>query len=250
MLADEAELSRDVWQWMEVQGNVPRATRGPLEWTFDVDQLNAAPIAARRFALWRAMSEAAHDRTVSFDHVEAAIRLAESDGPAAFDGPGQRVERNGRSLVLRGRPPGTTGRTVHDRSSRFQYPLVIPGEVTVPQAGCVVSAERWPAATSAGAAGNLTAVVRSDLSAGPWLVRNRRPGDWFRPVGLGGRKKLQDFFVDRKVAQDRRDLVPLVVDETGRIVWVAGYGIDEAFQVTDASQAVILLRLKLLGGTA
>ena len=61
---------------------------------------------------------------------------------------------------------------------------------------------------------------------------------------------MQDFFVDRKVAQDRRDLVPLVVDETGRIVWVAGYGIDEAFQVTDASQAVILLRLKLLGGTA
>ena len=92
--------------------------------------------------------------------------------------------------------------------------------------------------------------MRGDLGTGQWQVRNRRPGDRFRPVGLGGQKKLQDFFVDRKVARERRDAVPLVVDEADRIVWVAGYGIDEAFQVTDAAQAVILLRLKLLGGTA
>ena len=81
-------------------------------------------------------------------------------------------------------------------------------------------------------------------------VRNRRPGDRFRPIGVGGRKKLQDFFVDRKVTRPRRDIVPLVVDETDRIVWVAGYGIDEAFRVTDPAQGVIILRLKLLGGSA
>jgi hypothetical protein len=44
--------------------------------------------------------------------------------------------------------------------------------------------------------------------------------------------------------------VPLVVDETDRIVWVAGHGIDEAFRVTHPSQAVLILRLKLLGGPA
>jgi hypothetical protein len=41
-----------------------------------------------------------------------------------------------------------------------------------------------------------------------------------------------------------------VVDETDRIVWVAGYGIDEAFRVTDAAQHVLFLRLKALGGSA
>ena len=35
----------------------------------------------------------------------------------------------------------------------------------------------------------------------------------------------------------------LVVDAADRIVWVAGYGIDEAFRVTDTAQAVLLLRL-------
>jgi tRNA(Ile)-lysidine synthase len=80
-------------------------------------------------------------------------------------------------------------------------------------------------------------------------VRNRRPGDRFRPLGLGGRKKLQDFFVDRKVARDHRDAVPIVVDDHDRIVWVAGHAIDEDFRVTDPAQAVLILRLKGVGGS-
>jgi tRNA(Ile)-lysidine synthase len=91
--------------------------------------------------------------------------------------------------------------------------------------------------------------VRFDLCRGNLAVRNRRPGDRFRPVGLAGQKKLQDYFVDRKVRRKQRDAVPLVVDETDRIVWVAGFGIDEAFRVTDPAQAVIILKLKAVGGS-
>ena len=90
------------------------------------------------------------------------------------------------------------------------------------------------------------AAVRMDRVPGPLAVRNRRPGDRFRPVGLGGRKKLQDFFVDEKVARTRRDEVPLVVDETDRIVWVAGYRIDQEFRVTDPAQGVVILRVRQL----
>jgi tRNA(Ile)-lysidine synthase len=112
-----------------------------------------------------------------------------------------------------------------------------------------VSAE--PAAAGTGVevlraiAGNrAAAVVRRDVWRGSLAVRNRRPGDRFRPLGLDGQKKLQDFFVDRKVARHERDGVPLVVDESDRIVWVAGHGIDEAFRVTDTSQAVVILKLR------
>ena len=89
-------------------------------------------------------------------------------------------------------------------------------------------------------------MVRRDLCRGILAVRNRRPGDRFQPPGLGGRKKLQDFFVDRKVRRDDRDRVPIVVDEADRIVWVAGYGIDEAFQVTDPGQPVLTLKVSWL----
>ena len=93
------------------------------------------------------------------------------------------------------------------------------------------------------------AAVRGDL-AGGFIVRGRRPGDRFRPFGSGHWKKLQDFFVDRKVPRDRRDQVPVVTDTRGRIVWVGGYEIDEEFAVTDPAQAVIILRLKVVGGLA
>jgi len=150
------------------------------------------------------------------------------------------VDRVGSRLVLR-------RKAVAQTVGLFRYGLPVPGEVALPEAGYIISAEA--AGTGAEAlretAGNgAAAVVRKDSWTGPLSVRNRRPGDRFRPLGLEGQKKLQDFFVDRKVARHVRDGVPLVVDESDRIVWVAGHGIDEAFRVTDASQAVLILKLR------
>jgi tRNA(Ile)-lysidine synthase len=122
--------------------------------------------------------------------------------------------------------------------------------VQLPEAGCVVSAEPAPDGAGNGIRSSATvAVVRSDVCRGGLAVRNRRPGDRFRPVGLRGRKKLQDYFVDRKVARARRDAIPIVVDDRDRIVWVAGYSIDDEFRVTDPTQGVLILRLKPGGGS-
>ena len=141
----------------------------------------------------------------------------------------------------------------------FSYTLPVPGEVEVPEANCSVSAVTAVSAGAAGAlgasagwpmAGDLVHIVPIDRCAGPFLVRNRRTGDWFRPPGLNGRKTLQDFFVDEKVPRERRDAVPLVVDERDRIVWVAGHSADAEFLVRDPAQAVIILRLRLWGGSA
>jgi len=265
VLADEAEIARGMWDWMEaaadalVQAASARSDDGegpPLErrTALDIAPLGAAPLALRRLAVWRAMTEAGGGRTISFRHVEAVLRLMQEDG-GSVDAPGQRVERLGSTVVLTGRPPGTKGRWTN-RANRanlanrakpanlFEYPLSIPGEVAVREAGCIVSVEQGGGASGADVGNSAMARVRSDLCTGGFRVRNRRPGDKFSPVGLGGRKKLQDFFVDRKVARQRRDLVPLLVDEADRIVWVAGYSIDEAFRVTDPAQAVLILRLR------
>ncbi len=57
----------------------------------------------------------------------------------------------------------------------------------------------------------------------PLTVRSRQRGDRVRPLGMGGReKKLQDVLVDRKVAREERDSLPLVVDSADKIVWVVG----------------------------
>ena len=114
----------------------------------------------------------------------------------------------------------------------------------------VISAELAVSTVPGLAAGSRSvALVRGDRCAGGLAVRYRRPGDRFRPAGLNGGKKLQDFFVDRKIDRGVRDRVPIVVDDADRIVWVAGHAIDEEFRVTDPAQAVLILRLKGLGGS-
>jgi tRNA(Ile)-lysidine synthase len=92
-------------------------------------------------------------------------------------------------------------------------------------------------------ADRMTAVVDADLVAG-LNVRFRRRGDRFRPLGLAGRKTLQDFFVDRKVPREERDRTPLVVDADDRIVWVAQHAISADFGVTERTRAVVILKLR------
>lgn len=41
-------------------------------------------------------------------------------------------------------------------------------------------------------------------------VRNRRKGDVFYPTGMSGRKKLKDFFIDKKVPAHERNTVPII----------------------------------------
>jgi len=287
VLADEAELARETWLWMEEEaadllsrsltshvsplkgpGHAAAGVRQTSDVrretsVLDLPALMSAPAPLQRLALWRAMSDVARGRPVSFRHVEAVLRLVEADQGGTVDAPGHRVHRDGSRLVLTGRPPDAVGRwppalanpanpgNLGSPGNPFEYPLSIPGEVALPEANCAVLVEPAgdvgvpaEAATGRGPA----ALVRRDLCRGPLAVHNRRPGDRFRPVGLGGGKTLQDLFVDRKVARNCRDRVPVVVDQAGRIVWVAGHGIDEAFRVTDTSQGVLIFRLKLLGG--
>ena len=256
VLADEAELEREIWTWLEsaaVEFERENGVGTPdpvLE--LDVAQLIAAPAPLRRVVLWRAMTAVAGRRSVSFEHVQAALELLGEHGNdrRAIDVPGHRVERVGSRLVLRSRDGAVRGvrRAAKAAANLFEYSLSIPGEVRLAEARCALTAELDADPDDAGGPARSgrgpLALIRRDLCQGPLTVRNRRPGDGFRPVGVGGRKKLQDYFVDRKVAREERDRVPLVVDGSDRIVWVAGYGIDEAFRVTDPSQSVLLLRLK------
>jgi tRNA(Ile)-lysidine synthase len=76
------------------------------------------------------------------------------------------------------------------------------------------------------------------------IVRYRRPGDRLHPLGAPGRKKVQDVLVDRKVARDDRDSVPIVTTAEGEIIWVAGHVLADPFRVTPLTTSVVVLTLR------
>ena len=55
------------------------------------------------------------------------------------------------------------------------------------------------------------------------VIRSRAPGDWIQPFGGSGRKKLQDYLVDRKVDEPWRDRVPLLC-RGQEVLWAGGVG--------------------------
>jgi tRNA(Ile)-lysidine synthase len=127
----------------------------------------------------------------------------------------------------------------------------VPGAVEVPEAGVRLRAERrvlediggMEALATAGPAQAAAAGIESNL-----VVRAWKPGDLMQVLGSSGRKKVQDLFVDRKVPRSRRHQVPIVTDAEGRIVWVAGLALGEAFRVTPATKSVVVLNFEPLGG--
>jgi len=75
------------------------------------------------------------------------------------------------------------------------------------------------------------ALFDADRFSEPLVVRAWQAGDRFFPHGMKGKsKKLQDFFIDRKVVRRVRGTVPLLVAQEG-ILWVVGMRQDERFVV-------------------
>ncbi|HET6261701.1 MAG TPA: tRNA lysidine(34) synthetase TilS, partial [Chloroflexia bacterium] len=76
--------------------------------------------------------------------------------------------------------------------------------------------------------GDYTALfdVDSLSSDARFVVRTRAPGDTIQPLGLRGRKKLQDVLVDAKIPREMRDHLPVVAlsGPGGEVLWVPGPG--------------------------
>jgi len=62
--------------------------------------------------------------------------------------------------------------------------------------------------------------TRVDTACLPMFLRRRSPGDWV--LGPSGRRKLQDLLVDRRVQSELRDVIPIICDAKGEILWVVG----------------------------
>ncbi len=226
----------------------------------DAGALSALHPAVASRVVRLVLERAVPAKFVGAGHVDRVLELARSPREhREVSLPGQRAVRRGNRIVLdRRRPP-------EPFANSFRVLLSIPGEAVfgpweISAVGDTQSGHSTGTLNGDTQPGQSTGTVtiecpRLDQPVAadglrlPLAVRARQRGDRLRPFGMGGReKKLQDVFVDRKVAREERDSLPLVVDSADRIVWVVGGPVAEDFRVTEASQGVIFLKARRLGG--
>jgi tRNA(Ile)-lysidine synthase len=72
----------------------------------------------------------------------------------------------------------------------------------------------------------------------PFVLRGRRKGDKFKPLGMKGTKSVADFLIDGKIPRHLRDQVPILTSQD-RIVWLVGHRISDQFKVTAKTRQVL-----------
>lgn len=71
------------------------------------------------------------------------------------------------------------------------------------------------------------------------IIRSRREGDYFYPVGMEGRKKLKKYFIDEKIPRRERDKTAVLTID-GETAWVIGKRRDRRFTAEGRGIKIIL----------
>ncbi len=165
----------------------------------------------------------------SWEYILYRILSQEGMAPALID-QATEVVRSGLSGRRVGAFISATGRLVREEA------------VGTPE--IIVTEESWEPGRSPVMPEGVLAVdadlVRGDLAADRWAA-----GDWIRPLGMRGRKKLQDWFKDRHFSLVDKQRAVVVRDsglaDAHHVVAIAGHTIDQAYRITDSTRRVFII---------
>lgn len=76
----------------------------------------------------------------------------------------------------------------------------------------------------------------------PLIIRSRRTGDRFIPLGHKGEKKLGKFITDQRIPSNIRQNI-LVIADSEKIVWLCPVRISEQAKITDKTRKIFQLKI-------
>jgi tRNA(Ile)-lysidine synthase len=82
-----------------------------------------------------------------------------------------------------------------------------------------------------------------DKIAMPLMIRRRKEGDKFRPLGQKADKKVGKFLTAAGIDYDLREQLPIIEDRE-RIIWLGGVRASESTKIVAETKRILQLRLK------
>ncbi len=211
--------------------------QGPDEVVFDRSHLVNLHRAIQLRLIRKAIETVKGElRRIGFKHTLAVLRLAEQEHPSkvlSLPG-GLTVRRNYQQIMFERR---------RRESVDFLYDVSNLTPVKVTEVDRVVSLELIDPSEVVNKERDKNVVYLDyDKLPFPLAIRNVRPGDRFKPLGMEGFKKLKDFFMDCKIPRARRKSIPILV-AGHEIAWIAGFRIDDRVKLTNATKRVLRVEI-------
>lgn len=183
------------------------------------------------------------EQDLSFGHIEAVLRLA--DDPAS----GKEVHVPG-PVVVRKQYDRLEFRPLNDEEPPAELGTVFvacPGHTSLPVLGLTLTAEICPVdpAMLEGLCHNTNPReewLDYERIRPPLLVRGRREGDRFHPLGTPGSKTISDFFGEQKIDPRVRARTGILCDQQGPL-WVMPLRIDERAKLSVTTRKALRLVL-------
>ena len=185
--------------------------------------------------------------------------LLDSLGPAAMDllidgilsgNPTGRYSARGDFIVI---GPDAVWIEKDESVSSLQHVRFEPGETVALPTGHLLGAELIeldPVLRSRILCGGIDPATEAYLlppNDDPLELRGWQPGDRFHPLGAPGKRKLKDWFIDRRVPRAERRQLPIVTTASGEIIWAPGFPPAERLKIGGSAEQA--LRLTYRPGT-
>ncbi|MDI6743496.1 MAG: tRNA lysidine(34) synthetase TilS, partial [Smithella sp.] len=132
-------------------------------------------------------------------------------------------------------------RKSREKKLTYEYVLSAPGSIFIKELNVAIIAKRIRKDKIDFASQN-TIYMDLDRIQQPLIVRNRREGDWFYPMGMTGRQKIKKFFIDRKISRGSRDEMMLLVDDLS-VIGVGKTHLGDRVKITANTKKVLAIEI-------